>query len=473
MASLNKYGSPWVLRQHTTHFSALMASLETEPWISHQTLCGFRKFSSMGEAASEYTLSILASSQKLQNEMNYSFWIPQMNAQRGGSAGLPEVFIIGRGPKEPADVLTDTIKADCVSCFEFLRRIIPELTPLSYNIHGWSILSLTMYHGSIKLLKHFLDQDKGMALHVFQKCFAGQTEIWPTPLSYLPRDRLVAFDLLFECAEKLKDMEIMGKSCVSNAVHAIDRIRFCQFFNRPMASLMEVMGAGIECATISEAHKSYSPFPVGTTSWHAAAMNDYSFADRMAGWSNLLYTSPNCKGELPLHWAIRVQNIETVSWLKNHGAVPQVDIPIDSMSTIWHEAVRHTGKNSYLILELLMPDERNELDKVDMYAIASLFHRLAFSLMDCVLPTAVTTISNEDFGQLRKDLEVEGLKKVKVLWDCFVDVEMPHARAQAATNLYNESILIIRTLGFEYLIFAMREIKDRAKLVPVSRKAKL
>ncbi|KAJ6161383.1 hypothetical protein N7470_004779 [Penicillium chermesinum] len=217
---------------------------------------------------------------------------------------------------------------------------------------------------------------------------------------------------------------MVGKKCITAAIHPIDKIHFCQFFHLGMATLMESIGASIENAQISESDKSLSPFSVGTTSWHGATANSADFMNRMAERSALSFTWSNQAGDCPIHWAVRYQNLETALWLYDHGAIPRFSIPMEETETIWHQALHETGEKSPMIFEMLMPSCNNQMDQVDRYAVASLFHQIMLTTMDCVMCAAVTTIDNLEFEMLREQLKAEGIQKCKLIWEDFVDVDL-------------------------------------------------
>ena len=50
------------------------------------------------------------------------------------------------------NLVTDTIRADCVDCFDCLRKVLPDLDGTGENENGWSFMAIAAYSASLNIL---------------------------------------------------------------------------------------------------------------------------------------------------------------------------------------------------------------------------------------------------------------------------------------------------------------------------------
>lgn len=318
-------------------------------WLTHKGLCALRSLALTSRSAKTLVTTYLqrnAPSTVLREQLNVPWWpympavvhltLPQMN----------EIAPIDGVPGQGRDIITDTVMDDCPECFDWLCRKIPKLDAGACNKHGWSFVAIACHAGSFKILQHFLDPEYPLKAPVaLLSNPANHNTLRPTPLGLMAqkKDRRF-FERFFDIVEPHLHALRLPSVIRSSLTHE-DRLHLCKFATPELAERLEEVGVILYDVTIS-----------GSSSWHAGALNGPAFLDYLNRKSKQISKNgPMRVEDTPLYTAVQANRLDSVRWLKKHGASPKLTYAGESRRNPIHLAVTLDTETSIEILEELLP----------------------------------------------------------------------------------------------------------------------
>lgn len=211
-------------------------------------------------------------------------------------------------PGEDPDLITEIIKADHPSSFNWLRQwLLPGLGATGFNEHNWSFISIATHYRSIRMLEYFFKQDPASVLLLFQRANPGFDTY--EPIANLARAGDVRF--VEQVMNLLKPHTRDIKQVLKDREHIVFpsyiKYSFCKFITPQISEQFKEVD--IVIYNFSEFRRQGNPY-------HAAASNNAVFLEYL--WENLEIptTSPNRHGETPLQFARRENNPEAIRWFQ-------------------------------------------------------------------------------------------------------------------------------------------------------------
>lgn len=213
-------------------------------------------------------------------------------------------------PGEDRDLITQIIKADRPSSFNWLRQwILPGLGATGFNEHNWSFISLATHYKSIRMLDYFFKQDSASVLLLFQRANPGFDTY--EPIANLARAGDVHF--VAQVMNLLKPHTRAIKQVLEDREHIVFpssiKYSFCKFITPQISEQFKELGVVIYDFT--EFRRQGNPY-------HAAASNNAEFLNYLCENLDIPTTSRNRYGETPLQFAKRANNPETIRWFQSN-----------------------------------------------------------------------------------------------------------------------------------------------------------
>lgn len=317
--------------------------------LAHKGICALRSLALTGQSAKALVNTYLQRSlpsKYLRDQLNVECW-PYMPAV----APIQFHDVIAFAPIEGRpgigpDVITDTVLDDCPECFDWLCKKVPGLNASACNEHGWSFIGIACYAGSFKILEHFLDVDdpRKSPIGLLAEA-ANHNTLEPTPIGLVARQRsLQSFERLFGFIQNhLHSLKV--PSLIRGALTDEEKMDICTFATPELAQRLERIG--VEAFDISGPRSS---------SWHAGATNGPAILDYLNSRSTQISKNgPMWIRDTPLHAAVQANRLDSVRWLKHHGASPKLTYSGDTRQNPIHLAALQDSETSVEMLEVLLP----------------------------------------------------------------------------------------------------------------------
>lgn len=377
--------------------------------LAHKGLCALRSLALTGQSAEALVIAYLQRSrpsQYLRDQLNVECWpyIP---------APIPIEFhdliaiapIEGR-PEVGPDVITDTVLDDCPECFNWLCGKIPRLNASACNEHGWSFIGIACYAGSSKILEQFFDVDDSRKSPIGLLAeAANHNTLEPTPIGLVARQRsLQSFDQLFSFIQNnLHALKV--SSLLRGALTDDEKMDICTFATPELAQRLERIG--VEIFDISSPRSS---------SWHAGARNGPGMLDYLNSRSTQISKNgPMWILNTPLHAAVQANRLESVRWLKHHGASAKLTYGGDTRQNPIHLAALQDSEMSVEMLEVLLPAPGRSA-RMSSVESGKILYSLVEGLVCTVHSQAVRTDLDENaYLQLRDVYEHRAIRKCRLI----------------------------------------------------------
>lgn len=330
-------------------FDILDECLVESPRLTHKGLCALRclALSSLsGKTLVNNYLQRNVSSRHLRDQLQVEWW-PYMSAVVPLSLReIAEIAPIEGLPGVGPDLITDTVMDDCPECFDWLCKQIPKLDAGACNEHGWAFIAIACHAGSFKILEHFLDVEYPLKAPIgLLAQAANHNTLRPTPIGLMAQKKdLQFFEHLFEVVEPhLHALRV--PSVIRGALTWEDKLDLCTFATPELAERLEEVGVNL-----------FDISGPSSSSWHAGALNGPAFLEYLNRKSTYISKNgPMWVTDTPLHTAVKANKLDSVRWLKQHGANPKLTYRGDSRRNPIHLAATLDSEMSVEMLEELIP----------------------------------------------------------------------------------------------------------------------
>lgn len=372
-------------------------------WLTHKGLCALRSLALTSRSAKTLVTAYIRRtipSTFLHDQLNVQWW-PYMPA--AVNLTLPEISQIAPIdgiPGHARDIITDTVMDDCPECFDWLCTKIPKLGAGACNEHGWSFVAIACYAGSFNILEHFLDPEYPLKARIaLLSSPANHNILRPTPIGLMAQKKdLRFFERLFDIIEPhLHALRL--PSVLRGSLTAEDKLHLCTFATPELAERLEEVGVILCDITIQH-----------TSSWHAGALNGPAFLDYLSRKSvQISKNGPMWVEHTPLYTAVQANRLDSVRWLKRHGASPKLTYTGDSRRNPIHLAAALGSETSIEILEELLPAPGrgamiNSLESGKL--LLSLVEGLVALAHDQAVRSDIDNIAYQDLLDLHEDRAV-------------------------------------------------------------------
>lgn len=361
----NKVDEGLSSRSSTSFLTSALAALPVElayhildeclmgaSWLTHKGLCALRSLALTSRSAKSLVTTYLnceIPSAYLREQLNVQWW-PYMPAVIHLTlAEMSDMAPIEGLPGQIRDIVTDTVIDDCPECFDWLCKKIPNLEAGACNKHGWSFVAIAYHAGSFRILEHFLNPDYPLkAAIALLSNPANHNTLRPTLIGLMAQKKdLRFFERFFDIIEPhLHALRL--PSVIRGSLTDEDKLHICTFATPELAERLEEVGVILYDITIPR-----------SSSWHAGALNGPAFLDYLNRNSvQISKDGPMWVEDTPLYTAVEANRLDSVRWLRRHGASPKLTYTGNSRRNPIHLAVTLDSETSIDILEELLPAPR-------------------------------------------------------------------------------------------------------------------
>lgn len=378
-------------------------------WLTHKGLCALRSLALTSHSAKTLVTTYLQRSIPsafFHEQLNVEWWPYMPAVVHLTLQEMSEIAPIDGFPGQERDIITDTVMDDCPECFDWLCKKIPKLDAGACNKNGWSFVAIACHAGSFKILKHFLDPECPLKAPIaLLSNPANHNTLRPTPIGLMAQNKdLRCFERLFDIIEPhLHALRL--PSVIRGSLTDEDKLHLCTFATPELAERLEEVD--VILYDISIPH---------TSSWHAGALNGPAFLDYLNRRSvQISKNGPMWVEHTPLYTAVQANRLDSVRWLKKHGASPKLTYTGDSRRNPIHLAVTLDSETSIEILEELLPAPGRG-GKISSLESGKLLFSLVEELIGFVHGQAVRSDIDNDAYQKCLDLhEDRAVRKCRLI----------------------------------------------------------
>lgn len=317
--------------------------------LTHKGLCALRSLALTTHSLQTLVTTYLQRNTPaayLREQLNVQWWPYMPAVVHLTLPELSEIAPIDGVPGQGRDIVTDTVMDDCPECFDWLCKRIPKLDAGACNKHGWSFVAIACHAGSFRILEHFLDPEYPLKAPIaLLSNPANHNTLRPTPIGLMAqRNDLRFFERLFDIIEPhLHALRL--PSVIRGSLNHEDKLHLCTFATPELAERLEEVGVTLHDTSVPH-----------SSSWHAGVLNGPAFLDYLNRKSvQISKNGPMWVEDTPLYVAVQANRLDSVRWLKKHGASPKLTYTGDSRRNPIHLAVTLDSEASIEILEELLP----------------------------------------------------------------------------------------------------------------------
>ncbi|KAJ5201836.1 uncharacterized protein N7498_006499 [Penicillium cinerascens] len=318
--------------------------------LTHEHLHAFYSFSRVNEPAAEMVKNYIGRqipSAYLMDQIS-ARWYPYSTADIPLTYDEIEQIAPLDNPLNGYDIVTDTIRDDCVDCFNRLSKstTVPKRHALGCNEGGWSYVAIAACSNSFCLLEEFCTNSPyGRPIDNLARP-ANHNCVEVSPLDIMAhRQDLQFFERLIDLiVSPLDDLRCLD--LISRGLSPKGRLDLCKFATPHLAARLHSVGVSL-CDTIS----------AEATAWHVGVSNGPAFLDYLFHNSQqpnvALNGSSRCRNT-PLFAAVNADRLDSVRWLLEHDADVHLSHTGDPRCTPVHLAMTKGSEVSEAILEKLL-----------------------------------------------------------------------------------------------------------------------
>ncbi|OQD73701.1 hypothetical protein PENDEC_c014G04845 [Penicillium decumbens] len=420
--------------------------------LTHKGLCAFRQISAINEQAAELVRTYIERQipSEYLKEQIAAPWCPYLPAAIPQSyKEIVEIAALNNPPKG-YDIVTDTIRDDCVECFSWLSETttVPNDHTHGCNEGGWSYVAIAACANSFRMLEAFCTTSPyGSAItHLASPANHNCVEVSPLDIMARRQD-LHFFERLIDLLlTRFPDPEVTA--LMKQGLSRQSMIELCKFATPELAAKLHSVGIEI-C----------NSFTLNSSSWHAGVINSPAFLDYLRQNSILSVNgAPRCRNT-PLFDAVNADRLDSVQWLLWHDADIHLSRTKDPRCTPLHLAATKCSDASEAILEKLLSASR--LGRPSTPDLGMLLYSLVEGLVLTCLHEAVRSdIDHDGYMFLRNVHEDRAIRKCGLIWG--INAAIRRARPGSEPYCVDPCLWFAKakrlalTAGFVRIVFPMK-----------------
>lgn len=309
--------------------------------------------------------------------------------------------------------VTEAIVHDCLEGFIYSYA---NVLGLMYIDNEWSVLALTAHHGSLIILDYLFSENCIVPPDCL-RCPAHKSELRPTLFEIIADRHDIKFlsrllDLIGPrtdevCQELKRNMKLIERE---------ERYKFCKFITPRIAHTFERFGCPLYDVSYCTPTIHYD-IPWGANAYHAAVSNGTEFLDYLYEESNLCLTDTDSNDDSPLHYAVRQNRLDTVTWLVQNGGDELALSP--TQQTPAAIAACMTSEESVMILGTVLSSFTHGCSNSTVCA------SLVLAVVNGLVSTITSECLDDNLPSARKDHEQRAIKKCKLIFFFLVPEKPP------------------------------------------------
>ncbi|KAJ5547716.1 hypothetical protein N7513_004950 [Penicillium frequentans] len=404
------------LPEHISHFPGDLSVLPLEllwlvfdkilkdsPRLTHGALCSIRKLAHTNKQAAAHIDSYQHNGNRIDSAVRDVRWWTYSTAEGTMNENNTPVYPI---TSDESDVITGTIRDDCQDCFMWLRKVIPDLDGTGVNEYGWSFLAIAGHHASFRMLKYFFTVSpyREPCIPLLSRA-ANVARPTMTTMRMITNQHNVEFlrALFGFLGPRIRELNPNTGKLTRE-----EKLCLCAFVTPTFAEQIEKIGVTL--------HETRDLLPFNRNAYHAAVLNSIEFLDYLYARSSLPINVPDGGGETPLLCAIRANRLDSVLWLKEHGA--EQDCKGWSRLTAAHIAIRLTSEESEKMLEAVIPAPTSDSEAIDSSALGTMLRALVEGLRETIQDEGAYINTNEQkYVAFKQMHEERAIRKCKLILD--------------------------------------------------------
>lgn len=431
--------------------------------LTHKRLHAFYSFSCVNEPAAEMVRNYIRRQfpSAYLADQNPARWYPY------STADIPltydEIVQIAplNNPPNGYDIVTDTIRDDCVECFNRISKstTVPKRHALGCNEDGWSYVAIAACSNSFCLLEEFCTNSPygppitNLARPANHNC----VEVSPLDIMAHRQDLQFFHRLIDLTVSPVDDLRCLD--LISRALSPKGRLDLCKFATPDLTARLHSVGVSF-CDTIG----------AEATAWHVGVTNGPAFLDYMFHNSQqphvALNGSPRFRNT-PLSAAVDADRLDSVQWLLEHNADVHLSHTGDPCCTPVHLAMTKGSDVSEAILEELLSS--STLGSISITASGMLLYSLIEGLIvTCHNEAVRNDIDEYEYEFLTNSHEQRAIRKCALIQRVTEGVRFIYPRLEPRWLLPDEPDLrwhdeakgLAITAGFENIVDIMEDCSN-------------